>query len=36
VPTDTARLRFSLSAAHEDGDLERVLDAVASLTTERS
>jgi 8-amino-7-oxononanoate synthase len=36
VPAGTARLRFSLSAAHEDGDLERVLDAVASLTTERS
>ena len=29
VPAGTARLRFSLMATHEDGDLERALDAVA-------
>src|SRR5439155_26291870 len=31
VPAGTARLRFSLTATHEDGDLERALDAVGSL-----
>jgi 8-amino-7-oxononanoate synthase len=36
VPAGTARLRFSLSAAHADADLERALDAVGSLVPERS
>jgi 8-amino-7-oxononanoate synthase len=36
VPPGTARLRFSLCAAHVDEDLERALDAVGSLASERS
>lgn len=40
VPEGTARLRFSLTAAHEDADLEQALDAVAeavgSVALERS
>jgi 8-amino-7-oxononanoate synthase len=35
VPRGTARLRFSLSSAHEDADLALALDAVGSLATER-
>jgi len=31
VPTGTARLRITLSAAHTDADLERLLDALARL-----
>ncbi len=31
VPAGTSRLRFSLMATHEDGDLERALDAIAAL-----
>jgi 8-amino-7-oxononanoate synthase len=31
VPPGTSRLRFSLSAAHADGDLALALDVVASL-----
>jgi 8-amino-7-oxononanoate synthase len=32
VPAGTARIRFSLMATHEDGDLKRALDAVAELS----
>jgi 8-amino-7-oxononanoate synthase len=30
VPPGTSRLRFSLTATHDDGDLERALDAIAA------
>ena len=33
VPVGTARLRFSLTAAHEDSDLKRALDAVAAASS---
>jgi 8-amino-7-oxononanoate synthase len=36
VPPGTARIRFSLSAAHEDGALEHALDVLASVASERS
>jgi 8-amino-7-oxononanoate synthase len=31
VPRDSARLRFSVTAAHGDGDLDRALDVIAEL-----
>ncbi len=31
VPAGTSRLRFTLSAAHTDEQLERLLDALAGL-----
>lgn len=36
VPPGTARIRFSLTAAHGDGDVELTLDAVGSVLSERS
>jgi 8-amino-7-oxononanoate synthase len=35
VPPGSARIRFSLMATHDDGDLERALDAVGSVARER-
>jgi 8-amino-7-oxononanoate synthase len=35
VPAGTARIRFSIMATHSDHDLERALDAVGSLATEK-
>ena len=36
VPPGTSRVRFSLMATHDDADLERALDAIGSLSSERS
>jgi 8-amino-7-oxononanoate synthase len=36
VPPGTARIRLSLTAAHDERDLERALDAIRSVTMERS
>lgn len=35
VPAGTARLRITFSAAHEDADVDRLLDALAGLPTSR-
>jgi len=35
VPAGTARLRITFSAAHEDADVDRLLDALAALPTSR-
>jgi 8-amino-7-oxononanoate synthase len=32
VPVDTSRLRVTLSAAHRDGDVTRLIDALADLS----
>jgi 8-amino-7-oxononanoate synthase len=31
VPAGSARLRITLSAAHDEADVDRLLDALASL-----
>ena len=35
VPAGTARLRITFSAAHEDADVDRLLDALAGLHASR-
>jgi len=32
VPEGTARLRITLSAAHEESDVERLLEALGAVT----
>jgi 8-amino-7-oxononanoate synthase len=35
VPEGTARLRITLSAAHEENDVDRLLEALGSLELQR-